>query len=82
MPAAPEDDTARLDRLRRSRADLEGARYSGARRFRDSSGEEVEYRSDAELARAIAALDREIAAITQRPTPSIIQFRTSKGLDR
>ncbi|QZO02411.1 hypothetical protein K6K41_16555 [Chenggangzhangella methanolivorans] len=59
---------------------MEEARYSGARRVRDQNGEEIEFRSDAELARAMVALDREIAAITGR-TRNAFTFRTSKGLD-
>lgn len=80
-PAERQYDAARLERLQRARTDLEQARYSGARRVRDSNGEEVEYRSDAELARAMVALDREIDAMTGR-TRNVFTFRTSKGLDR
>ncbi|MBL4768061.1 MAG: hypothetical protein JKY94_10155 [Rhodobacteraceae bacterium] len=47
--------------------------------FRDQNGEEVEFKSDAEMARALAALDSEIAAATQRPAHTI-RFQTSKGL--
>jgi hypothetical protein len=44
----------------------------------DQNGEEVEYKSDSEMARALAALDAEIAAFT-RPMPSSFHFTTSKG---
>ena len=55
------------------------ARAGGVRRVRDQNGEEVEYRSDAEMARALAALDSEIAALSGKP-PASFHFRTSKGL--
>ncbi|SIN74287.1 phage head-tail joining protein [Vannielia litorea] len=63
--------TAARDALLRARA-------GGVRRARDANGEEVEYRSDAEMARALAALDSEIAALAQRP-PAAFHFKTSKG---
>lgn len=59
---------------------LSAARYSGARRLRDQNGEEIEYKSDSEMARALAALDSEIAAASQRKPSSIIRFQTSKGV--
>lgn len=65
--------------LIRLRDDLKTARYAGVRRARDSNGEEVEYRSDAEMARALSALESEIAAAQSRPA-STIHFRTSKGI--
>lgn len=68
-----------LDDLTRWRADLFSARMDGVRRVRDANGEEVEYRSDREMAAAIAACDREIAAMTGRAS-NVIHFRTSKGL--
>lgn len=70
---------ATVAELTKMRADLFAARMTGARRFRDSNGEEVEFKSDAEMARALAALDAEITAALSRP-PSTILFRTSKGL--
>jgi hypothetical protein len=45
----------------------------------DQNGEEVEYRSDSEMARALAALDAEIAAKSARPA-NTIHFKISKGL--
>ncbi|EAR49945.1 hypothetical protein OG2516_17448 [Oceanicola granulosus HTCC2516] len=64
--------TAARDALLRARAD-------GVRRYRDQNGEEVEYRSDSEMARALAALDSEIArAASARPTT--LRFITTKGL--
>jgi hypothetical protein len=68
-----------LSDLLRFRSDLMQARYSGVRRLRDQNGEEVEYRSDTELARALASLEQTIAAAQSRPVSSI-RFSTSKGL--
>lgn len=65
--------------LIRFRDDLLNARFSGVRRLRDQNGEEIEYRSDAELARAVAAVNAEIRAATAKP-PNTIYFRTSKGV--
>uniref|UniRef100_UPI001C930852 phage head-tail joining protein n=1 Tax=Cereibacter sediminicola TaxID=2584941 RepID=UPI001C930852 len=58
---------------------LRAARYGGVRRLRDQNGEEVEYKTDTEMARALAALDAEIQGLARRPT-SIIRFQTSKGV--
>lgn len=55
---------ATLAQLEEMRADLESARYSGERRLRDANGQEVEYRSDAELRRALAAINSEIARMS------------------
>ena len=71
-----------LSDLRKWRDALFEARLRGVRRVRDSTGEEVEYRSDAEISRALAAVDRAIAeaeAGRSRPILSI-RFNTSKGL--
>ena len=57
---------------------LQEARYSGTRRARDSSGEEIEYKSDSEMAKAIAAIDSELTPIQQRH--ATVRFQTSKGL--
>lgn len=56
---------------------LEKARLRGVRSVRDASGEQVEFKSDAEMAAAIAAADRAIA--TRQPIHTI-RFTTSKGL--
>ena len=68
-----------LDQLTKSRDALLEARSRGARRFRDQNGEEVEFRSDAEMARALAALDAEIAKASGAATPRVLHFQTSKG---
>lgn len=61
------------------RASLFEARMGGTRRVRDASGEEVEFKSDSEMAKALAALDSEIAAQSKAPR-STHHFQTSKGL--
>ncbi|MCO6385020.1 phage head-tail joining protein [Oceanicola sp. 502str15] len=70
---------ATVAELTKMRADLLAARAGGVRRYRDQNGEEIEYRSDAEMARALAALDAEIQAATARPA-NTIHFKMSKGL--
>ena len=68
-----------LAELTAARDSLLRARAGGVRRARDSNGEEIEYRSDSEMARALAALDSEIAALANRPR-STFHFQTSKGV--
>lgn len=70
---------ATLADMLRYRESLRQSRYNGARVFQDANGERVEYRSDRELAAAMAALEAEIAAL-QSKTPSRITFLTSKGV--
>lgn len=70
---------ADLTKLRQHREALQDARFSGVRSVRDSNGEEVTYRSQGEIERAIAAIDSEIAALSNRRA-SLIRFQTSKGL--
>lgn len=68
-----------LTALRRYRDDLQDARFSGIQSLTDQNGERVVYRSQAEIERAIAAIDSEIAALTRRWS-SLIHLQTSKGL--
>lgn len=68
-----------LAQLQTWRDSLVESRLSGVRRVRDQSGEEVEYRSDREMAAAIAAAEAQIAALS-RGAPRVIHFKTSKGL--
>ena len=68
-----------LAELLKFRDRLRDARYSGVRRVRDQNGEEIEYKSDSEMAKALAALEAEINSAT-RPKSSILTFRTSKGV--
>jgi hypothetical protein len=65
--------------LQRWRDALFEARLSGVREVRDQNGEAITYRSDSEMASALAAADRAIAAASGR-TSSTIKFQTSKGL--
>lgn len=65
--------------LQAARDALLRARAQGVRVFQDQNGERVEYKSDGEMARALASLDSEIAAAASRPS-SVIRFQTSKGL--
>jgi hypothetical protein len=70
---------ASLTDLMRFRDDLQEARYSGARKVRDSSGEELEYKTDAEMAAALRALESQIQAASLRPSRQT-RFQTSKGV--
>jgi hypothetical protein len=57
-------------------AALKKARASGTLRVVIANGMDVTYRSDAELANAIAALESEIAGSAK---PSYLIFRANKG---
>lgn len=56
------------------------ARFRGIRRVRDANGEEVEYRSDSEMAAALVALDQEIKRRSGNKPVTTIRFNCSKGL--
>lgn len=58
---------------------LQKARYSGTRRV-ELGNSLVEYKSDAEMDRALAALDRDIAAASSSQPVRIIRISSSKGL--
>lgn len=66
--------------LLKARDDLWAARASGTLSYRDQNGEEITYKSDRQMAAALAALDRQIAELAGRRAPNVIYFRTSKGL--
>ena len=70
---------ATLSELQAWRDRLRDARYSGVRAVQDSNGERIEYRSDLELSRAIAAVDAEIAGASA-PRPAIIYPYANKGV--
>lgn len=70
---------ASLSELEAYKGRLESAVYSGSRRLRDQNGEEIEFRSQAELKSALASLERAIATAQVSPA-STIRFNTSKGL--
>lgn len=71
---------ATLADLQQWRDDLLKARAQGIRSLKDQNGEEIAFSSDREMASAISALDREIAALVAGQPPKSIIFRTSKGL--
>lgn len=63
-------------------ADLEqlrAVRAMGTRAVEYSDGRRVEYRTDSELAAAIADLERRIA-VEQRPRVSVVRVTYSKGV--
>lgn len=57
---------------------LRAIRAEGTRRARLSDGREVEYRTDSELAAAIADLERQLGGNAR--APKLVYFNTSKGL--
>ena len=69
----------RVQRLQEYRDQLQDARFSGVQSFTDQNGERLVYRSQAEIERAIAALDSEIAQL-QRGRMALIRLQTSKGV--
>lgn len=66
--------------LEKARQSLQDARFQGVLTFRDQNGELVTYKTDAEMAAALKAIDAEIARLEGRAPPSTILFRTSKGI--
>lgn len=69
----------RVFRLQEYREQLQDARFSGVQSITDQNGERLVYRSQAEIERAIAALDSEIAQL-QRGRMALIRLQTSKGV--
>ena len=70
---------ATVAELKTRREALLASRASGVARV-SYDGKTVEYRSLAEIDRAIEALDREIAAAEGRPIVRHLRVTTSKGL--
>lgn len=70
---------ASLADLTRWRDALFEARLQGVREFRDQNGETVVYKTDQQMAAALAAADAAIAAAKAKPSNTIL-FRTSKGI--
>ncbi|WP_428032793.1 phage head-tail joining protein [Ancylobacter sp.] len=66
------------DSLEDRLAKLRSARAEGIRRLRYSDGREVEYRTDSELAAAIADVERQIAGANA--PAKVVYLATSKGL--
>ena len=70
---------ATVSELREYRDKLQDARFSGVQSITDQNGEKLVYRTQAEIERAIAALDSEIAQL-QRGRMALIRLQTSKGV--
>ena len=68
-----------ITELQTLRDSLIRARLAGVREVQDSSGERVTYRSDAEMARAIADCEARIAQLQSGQSPNVIKFNVSKG---
>jgi hypothetical protein len=71
---------ASLQDLLAQRQALTECRNTGVRSVTLSDGRQTEYRSDAELAAAIAALDRQIAALRNGMAITTVRISSSKGL--
>lgn len=56
------------------------ARFAGVREVQDANGERVQYRSDAEMARALANCESLIAQMQSGQTPNVIKFNARKGV--
>jgi len=69
-----------LTDLQRWRDGLVAARLKGVREFQDQNGERVAFKSDSEMAKAIASADRMIAELQGSTPLTTILFRTSKGI--
>lgn len=69
---------ATLADLQATRAALVSARMNGLRAVQYADGSRIEYKTDAEMASALAALDREIASASA-PRVSQIRISSSKG---
>lgn len=68
-----------LDELITRRDELRRARYQGITTVQ--FGEDtLTYKSDAQMASALTALEAEIASLTRGPRPRTIYPQTSKGL--
>lgn len=67
-----------LAALQQWRDKLFEARMRGVRSFRDQNGEEVTYASGREMEAAIAAADREIAALSGGRNPHTVYFNQRK----
>jgi type IV secretory pathway TraG/TraD family ATPase VirD4 len=67
-----------LTELESLRAALVRARLNGVREIRDQNGETVSYKSDREMAGALASVESEIARL-QSTTIKQVRFRTTKG---
>lgn len=66
--------------LEQYREQLQDARFSGVQSLTDQNGERVVFRSQAEIERAVAAIDAELRALQQPRQPSVRYLATSKGV--
>jgi hypothetical protein len=67
-----------LTQLCELRVKLIRARANNVRTVRDQNGEEITYKSDREMAAALAYIESLIAA-KRSGTANVIKFKTSKG---
>lgn len=67
-----------LSELETMRENLVRARLNGVREVRDQNGETVQYKSDREMAAALASVESEIARL-QSNTVKQVRFTTTKG---
>ncbi len=65
-----------LASLQRWKAALIEARLSGVRTVRDHNGETVEYKSDSEMAKALAFVESKIALLSNQKQPKTFYVRT------
>lgn len=68
-----------LDQLKAARDALVTARSQGVLSYADQNGERVEYKSDKQMASALAALDVEISKVAGLAAPTKLNFVTTKG---
>jgi hypothetical protein len=69
-----------LSDLQAFRDRLLEARFDGVQSVTDQNGERIVYRSDSEMAGALAALDRELAALRGGRNSAIVYLNTHKGV--
>ena len=67
-----------LSDLQSLRDALIRARLGGVREIQDQNGERMAWKSDGEMARALADVEARIAAMQSTPTTAI-RFKVSKG---
>lgn len=70
-----------LSDLQSLRDSLLKARLGGVREIQDQNGERLTWKSDAEMARALADVEARIAAMQSTAT-TVIRFKTSKFGER
>lgn len=68
-----------LSELETLRAALVRARLNGTRSVRDQNGEELVYKSDREMAAALASIESEIARLQSSAVKTVRFKHTTKG---